>query len=131
MSSVTSGRNWANRTFSGENNRVVLEYKTTLDASGDPTASATTHTRGITSLARGTTGSYVVTLAEAYNKLLGLEIFFEKTTDPNIRWYLHSETVASTRLLNLRFAAFGSPTVAANPVSCKIYIKIIVKQGAA
>jgi hypothetical protein len=125
---VTSGRMLQNRNFHGEANVTKLYYVAALDGSGDPTASKTV---GITSLARGVTGTYVLTLKETYNSLLGLKVEFEKTTDPSIRWYLYSEAVSTTGVINLRFVNLSSPSNAANPVNCTIRITATVKMGSA
>lgn len=97
-----------------------LYAKVTIGASG----AATTTGYGFTSIAKSTTGEYLITLDRKYKKLLGLHVTFEQATDQGLIHSIKTNSLSSAGTILIRTAVGATET---EPSSGTImYIEVIV-----
>lgn len=109
---------------SGEAGVTTLFLEAVLDASGD--VSSYVRQKGIATLATAATGTYTLTLRDTWNKFLGCRILFKKATDIAVRYQISAEDVDGAKTITILFRNLSSPSGAANPVSCSIYVEVKV-----
>lgn len=111
-------RNFSEKQLSLEKGVVHLFMKVAIGSSGAPTISAA-NSRGISSIARNSTGDYTVTLADKYQKLLAFNCVFLDASGlpdaPLIGLDNSTDVTASTPVV--RFVCCSSAGTAADPGS--------------
>ena len=113
-------------TYSNVNAPVQIFMKVTFGASGAPTL-ANNNNGFISSVVRNSAGQYTITLADAYNGLLGMDWVFivsgAAPASPNMRVKTNSITSKS---LVVVFDAAGTAT---DPASGEIVLMTIMAQN--
>ena len=103
-----------------EQGATALFAKVSIGASG----AATTTGYGFTSIAKSTTGEYLITLDRKYKKLLGLHVTFEQATDQGLITSIKTNSLTSAGTILIRTAVGTTET---EPSSGTImYVNLIV-----
>ena len=121
-------RLYQNRTYHLQPGRTVLEGYVSLDGSGDQDTLAMP---GVQIVDHGSTGEYTINLQDKYYALIGLEIGIGKATDAGVRWQLSASDVQSAKTLGLTFFNMSSPSSKADPVSCTLFLRIVLDSNSA
>ncbi len=120
-------RLFENRIFTMANDTVMLHYEAPLDASG--VVGTVVRGAGIASVAKSSLGNYLITLEDAYNFYLGIEIEFLKATDAEVRYQVSAEDVDGAKTINIKIFDLQSPSNAVNPVSCQMRMTIHLRNS--
>ena len=101
-----ASRNFNSAHMSLEGEVVKLYAKITIGGSG---AATLTRGRGISTVAKGGTGYYTITLEDQYVRLLMCKITSVKATAIALQGQLNTEAVASTKILEIGIVDFDTP----------------------
>ena len=112
---------------SKEANVTELFLRADIGATGAPTLD-TAASKGIASIARDDTGDYTITLSEAYNSLLMVDVMVLEADDTDLTHQIISQAVSnSTPTVKVGFHAAAVPTDPPN--GSDVYIRITVKNS--
>lgn len=110
-----------------EANVTELFLRADIGASGAPTLD-TVASKGIASIVRDATGDYTITLSEAYNSLLMVDVMLLEADDTDLTHQVLAQAVSNaTPTVQVGFHAATTPTDP--PDGSDIYIRITVKNS--
>lgn len=107
-------------TFSSEKMPVNLYLQVSFGASGAPTIQ--NGGSFVSSVVRNSAGDYTINLVDAYNRLLGVQAVFVKSTAPSAPGMFVKANNVTTKSLEVVFNAAG---VATDPANGEVVLMVI------
>lgn len=98
-----------------------LYAKIAIGGTGAPTI---TLAPGVASIARNGAGDYSITLSDKYSSLKFLEVIHLSTSAQDMTFQLHSETVASTKIIRFLCLTGATPTDPASGKSLLVKMEL-------